>query len=136
MVLGLVHLTKGPILDIFKKSIENWGNFEAAILLHPHENQSKFLVRQGLVKILMSTLVSSPKQQLRKHIQHSVCVLFDNLTFYELLGTFDNNGLECPTACPPVYCGKDMKSCYGGDDGNGCMWPNVCSPIDLECPTM
>merc|ERR1712086_1030507 len=51
-------------------------------------------------------------------------------------GTFDNNGLECPTACPPVYCGKDMKSCYGGDDGNGCMWPNVCSPIDLECPTM
>jgi hypothetical protein len=50
--------------------------FEAAtwnfFLLHPHENQARFLVQQGLVEILMTTLVSSPKQQLHKHMQYSV----------------------------------------------------------------
>ena len=29
----------------------------------------------GFFKILMITLVSSPKQHLPKHMQHSVCVL-------------------------------------------------------------
>ena len=41
-------------------------------LLHFHENQSKFLEYQGWIKIFMITLASSPKQQLRKHMQHSV----------------------------------------------------------------
>ena len=35
-------------------------------MLHRHENQSKFLGQQGWVEILMITLVSSPKQHLRK----------------------------------------------------------------------
>ena len=33
---------------------------------------SKFIVQQGFFKILMITLVSSPKQHLPKDMQHSV----------------------------------------------------------------
>jgi hypothetical protein len=55
---------ESAILDFFFKKI--------FFLLHPHENQSKFLRQQGWVEILMITLVSSPKQHLRKHMQHSV----------------------------------------------------------------
>ena len=54
-------------------------------------------------------------------------VLFDNLTFYELLGPLDINGLECPVSCP-MNCGKDMMNCPGGDDGNGCTMPDTCMP--------
>ena len=43
-------------------------------LLHSYENMSKFIGLQGFFKILMITLVSSPKQHLPKHIQHSVLV--------------------------------------------------------------
>ena len=60
-------------------------------LLHSHENMSKFIGLQGFFKIWMITLVSSPKQHLPKHMQHSVCryissqywylVFFDNLRF-------------------------------------------------------
>ena len=42
------------------------------ILLYPHENQSKFLEQQGWVEILMITMVTSQRQHLRKHMQHSV----------------------------------------------------------------
>ena len=52
--------------------------------------------------------------------------LFDNLTFYDLLG-LDNNGFECPGYCP-MFCGKDNMNCPGGDDGNGCMMPDTCMP--------
>ena len=48
--------------------------FESAILdffIHPHENQSKIIGWQECVKILMITLVSSPKQHLPKRMQHS-----------------------------------------------------------------
>ena len=41
-------------------------------MLHPHENQSKFLGQQGWVEILMIILFSNPKQQLRKQMQHSI----------------------------------------------------------------
>ena len=27
-----------------------------------------------------------------------------------------------------MNCGKDMMSCHGGDDGNGCMMPDTCMP--------
>ena len=62
-----------------------------------------------------------------------MCVLFDNFTFYVLLGPLDANGLECPVLCP-MNCGKDMMSCPGRDDGNGCMMPDTCMPMDMECP--
>ena len=45
-------------------------------LLHPHKNQSKFLWKHGRVEIFMITLVSSPKQHLHKHMQHSVSTWF------------------------------------------------------------
>ena len=54
------------------------------------------------------------------------------LTFYELLGPVDNNGFNCPVVCP-VDCGKDMMNCPGEDDGNGCIMPDTCMPIDLGC---
>ena len=54
-------------------------------------------------------------------------VLFDNLTFYELLGPLDNDGNECPIQCP-MNCGKDTMSCPGGD-ANGCMMPDFCMPL-------
>merc|ERR1712226_261212 len=40
-------------------------------------------------------------------------------------GHLDNNGYECPVHCP-ASCGKDMMSCVGGDEGNGCMIPDFC----------
>ena len=55
-------------------------------------------------------------------------VLFDNLTFYKLLGPLDNNGLECPVSCP-LNCASWEMSCPGGDDGNGCMMPDSCIPM-------
>ena len=59
-------------------------------------------------------------------------VLLWYLTFYELLGPVDNNGFNCPVVCP-VDCGKDMMNCPGEDDGNGCIMPDTCMPIDLGC---
>ena len=48
--------------------------FSFFLLLHPHVNQSTW------VKILMITLISIPKQHLRRHlrrdIQHSICYTF------------------------------------------------------------
>ena len=55
-------------------------------------------------------------------------VLFDNLTFYYLLGPLDNQGYECPVSCPE-NCAENMMSCPDGDDGNGCMMPDFCMPI-------
>ena len=54
-------------------------------------------------------------------------VLFDNLTFCELLGLVDNDGYECPIQCP-MNCGQDEMSCPGGD-ANGCMIPDFCMPL-------
>ena len=65
---SIYSTTQGPICKIFskkywelrelKKSGFFWvGNFEFIFLLHPHENQSKFLGKQGWAEIFMITLV-------------------------------------------------------------------------------
>ena len=57
----------------------------------------------------------------------NIFVLFIiSLTFYGLLGPLDNNGYECPVSCPMNCPMKDMISCPGGDDGNGCMMQDFC----------
>ena len=38
-----------------------FASIKRVFLLHPHDNQSKFLGQQGLIEILMITLVSSPR---------------------------------------------------------------------------
>ena len=73
--------------EIFENNIKNWWNWKTLFfwvghfgffLLHPHKNQSKFLGLQGWVKILMITMVSSPKQQLPKHMK-TVYILKSNI---------------------------------------------------------
>ena len=75
-----ILLIQGPTPKIFTKKyleLEELKNdhvdfFLIFFLLHPNENQFKFLGQQEWVEILMITLVSSPKQHLRKDMQHSV----------------------------------------------------------------
>ena len=44
------------------------------LLLHSNENMSKFIGQQGFFEILMTTLFSSPKQNLPKNMQNSVYI--------------------------------------------------------------
>ena len=65
-------------MKFLRKNIENWRSWKIRFFLVGnfdfffHENKSKFIGQQGFFKILMITLVSSPKQHLPKHMQHSV----------------------------------------------------------------
>ena len=64
-----VFLSRRPFWDFFFQK----KNF----LLQSYENQSKCLEKQRWVEILMIILVSSPKQQLRKHMRYRVpCILW------------------------------------------------------------
>jgi hypothetical protein len=58
------------------EGIKNLSCFESAILnfflLHPHENQSKFIMWQIWVKILMITLVYSKGVSVRNNLLHTV----------------------------------------------------------------
>ena len=49
-------------------------HFDFFFLLHSNENMSKFIGQQGFFEILMTTLFSSPKQNLPKNMQNSVYI--------------------------------------------------------------
>ena len=70
-----------PICEILKiGDFEKLTFFELAILLHPHENQSKVLGYQGWDEILMIILVSSQKSPTPNISAASVCDNYSNLT--------------------------------------------------------
>ena len=51
---------------------------------------SKFIGWQGFFKILMITLVSSPKQHLPKHMQHSVSVFVQGSKTWQAIPSWSN----------------------------------------------
>ena len=44
------------------------------------------------------------------------------------IGPIGADGNACPVVCPAA-CGIAEQSCPGGVDSNGCMMPDVCTPM-------
>ena len=43
-------------------------------------------------------------------------------------GPIGTDGNSCPVVCPAA-CGIAEQNCPGGVDSNGCMMPDVCTPM-------
>ena len=52
------------------------------------------------------------------------------------IGPIGTDGNACPVVCPAA-CGIAEQNCPGGLDSNGCMMPDVCTPMTgnfQNCP--